>query len=102
MLLNSSLFEIPVDRNGLRVFDVPASDMAADLGNPLAVSMVAAGAFAALTGLVGVDAAVAAMQESLPSYRRQHTEGNERALRAGHQAVEALAAPAWPVVGAST
>ena len=33
--------------------------------------------------------------EAVPPYRRQHVEANERALRAGFDAVEALAAPAW-------
>jgi len=100
VILNSSLFDEPVDRDRLRVVDVAATDLAAELGNPLVVSMVATGAYVAVTGLVDLDAAVAAMRESLPPYRRQHAEGNEQALRAGHDAVEPLAVPAWPVVGA--
>ena len=100
VVVNSSLFDAPVDRERWRVFDVPATDVAAELGNPLAASMVATGAYVGLTGLVSLDAAVEAMRESLPSYRRQHAEGNEQALRAGHDAVDALAAPAWPAVEA--
>ena len=100
VILNSSLFDEPVDRDRLRVIDVAATDLAAEPGNPLVVSMVATGAYVAVTGLVDLDAAVAAMRESLPPYRRQHAEGNEQALRAGHDAVEPLAVPAWPVVGA--
>jgi hypothetical protein len=42
------------------------------------------------------------MEESLPSYRRQHAEANATALRAGFALVERLAAPAWPTVGAAT
>src|SRR5438067_11138819 len=97
VVLNSSLFDEPIERHRLRVFDVAASDVAAELGNPLAASMVATGAYVGATGLVTLDAAIEAMKESLPPYRRQHAEGNERALRAGHDALEALAAPAWPV-----
>lgn len=102
VLLNSSLFEDGVDRDRLRIVDLAASDLAAELGNPLAVSMVATGAYVAVTGLVSLDAAVAAMRESLPSYRRQHADGNEQALRAGHDAVDARTAPAWPVVRAAS
>ena len=102
VLLNSSLFDEPVDRDRLQVFDLAATDLAAELGNPLAVSMVATGAYVAITGLVGLDTAVAAMRESLPSYRRQHAEANEQALHAGHDAMESQAAPAWPVVGAAS
>ena len=101
VVLNSSLFDEPVDRDRLRVFDVPATDIAAELGNPLAVSMVATGAYVGVTGLVALESAIAAMLESLPSYRSQHAEGNERALHAGYDAVDAHAAPAWPVVGAA-
>jgi Pyruvate/2-oxoacid:ferredoxin oxidoreductase gamma subunit len=95
VLLNSSLFEGELDRERWRVFDVPATDMATELGNVMGASMLITGAFVAVTGLVGLDAAVAAMVEAVPPYRRQHVEANERALRAGFDAVEALAAPAW-------
>ncbi len=101
VVLNSSLFEEPVDNEQCRVFDVAATEVATEqLGNPMAVSMVATGAYVALTGLVELDSAVAAMEESLPSYRRQHAEGNARALRAGAELLEPLAAPAWATVAA--
>lgn len=99
VVLNSSLFEQPVDRQGWRVFDVAATDVATEqLQNPLAVSMVATGAYVALTGVVSLESAIAAMEESLPSYRRQHAEANAIALRTGAELVAPLAAPAWPSV----
>jgi len=99
VVVNSSLFDEPVKLP--EAVDVPATEIATEqLGNPMAVSMVATGAYVALTGLVGLDSAVAAMEESLPPYRRQHAEGNALALRTGAGLVEALAAPAWPTVGA--
>ena len=52
------------------------------------------GAFAGLTGLVGLDALLDGMRESVPAYRSQHLEANERALRAGFERV-ALEVPAW-------
>jgi len=101
VVLNSSLFEEPVDLH--RVYEVPATQVATEeLANPMAVSMVATGAYVALTGLVALDSAVAAMEESLPAYRHQHAEGNTRALRAGAELVEPLAAPAWSAVEAAT
>src|SRR5947207_660046 len=48
VLLNSSLFDEPVDRDRLRVVDVAATDLAAELDNPLVVSMVATGAYVAV------------------------------------------------------
>ena len=99
VLVNDTVFQADVDRDRYRVFDVPATTLAHELGNPLGASMVMTGAYAALTGLVGIDAAVEAMRQSVPSYRQQHVAANETALRAGHDAVEQLAAPAWEPEG---
>ena len=63
---------VQADR-GLPGEPVEASE---ELGNPMGVSMVATGAYIAATGLVGLDSAIAAMEESLPAYRRQHAEGD--------------------------
>lgn len=95
VMVNSSLFEGDVDRAAHRVFDVPATGAAQQLGDELAASMVMAGAYCAVTGLVALDSLVEAMRESLPPYRRQHAPGNEAALRRGFDLVEPLAAPAW-------
>jgi Pyruvate/2-oxoacid:ferredoxin oxidoreductase gamma subunit len=95
VVVNTPLFEGRIDREAHRVFDVDASGAAAGLGSVLAASMVIAGAYAAVTGIVTLDSLIAAMRESLPPYRQQHAELNEKALRAGHGMVEANAAPAW-------
>ena len=92
VLVNSTVFEADVDRDRYRVFDVPVTTMAAELGNPLGASMVMTGAYSAITGLVGIDACVEAMAASVPSYRQQHVQANEDALRAGFDAVEQGAA----------
>ncbi len=57
--------------------------------------MVMLGSYAAITGLVGIEALCGAMAASLPPYRRQHVEANEKALRAGCDRGPAGAAPAW-------
>jgi 2-oxoglutarate ferredoxin oxidoreductase subunit gamma len=77
------------------ILRVDATGIATELGHPLGGSMVMAGAYASLTGIVGSDALVEAMRESIPSYRTQHIEANERAIRAGLDAVTAGAFPAW-------
>lgn len=100
IVVNSSLFEGAVDREAHRVFDVPVTDIASELGNSMAASMVMVGAYAAITGLVTLDAALGGMRDSIPPYRRQHVEGNERAIRTGWDSVERLAAPAWEEVPA--
>jgi Pyruvate/2-oxoacid:ferredoxin oxidoreductase gamma subunit len=79
---------------------LPATTVAADLGNALGGSMVMLGAFCATTGIVGLDAAVAAMRASIPPYRTQHIEANERALRAGAELLPRNEYPAWETVDA--
>lgn len=83
VLLNESTFETHVDESRYRVLRVPATDTADGLGNPLGGSMVMAGAYAAVSGLVGLDALVEGMRESIPPYRTQHIAANETAIGAG-------------------
>jgi 2-oxoglutarate ferredoxin oxidoreductase subunit gamma len=100
VLVNSSLVALsPPDA---RLFEVPANDIAASLGNPLSAGFVLLGAFAALTGIVTVDGVVAAMRQLVPPYRTEHVQANEAALRAGATAVPELAAPAWETASAGS
>ena len=94
-VVNHPVFAAEIDRAAHRVFEIPAGEIATRVGSPLAASLVLVAAYARITGLVGVDALVAGMRESVPSYRRQHLEVNEKALRAGFDAAPAGAAPAW-------
>ncbi len=96
ILVNSTLFEGRLDRVAQRVIDVPATELAAGVGNSLSAAMVLIGAYAAVTGLVGLDSLVRAMEQSLPPYRKQHVQTNAKALGAGFDAVPQGVAPAWP------
>ena len=95
VVVNHPVFTAPIDRRAHRVFEVSAGEIATRIGSPLAASMVLVAAHARITGLVGLEALVAGMRESVPPYRRQHVEANEKALRAGFDAVAPGAAPAW-------
>ncbi len=95
VLVNSTLFEGRLDREAQRVIDVPATELAAGVGSPLSAAMVLIGAYAAVTGLVGFDSLIRAMEQSLPPYRKQHVQSNAKALRAGFDAAPQGAAPAW-------
>jgi 2-oxoacid:acceptor oxidoreductase gamma subunit (pyruvate/2-ketoisovalerate family) len=94
VVVNHPVFAAPLDRERLRVFEVPAAAIAKELGSPMVAAMVMIGAHARITGLVGIESLVAAMRESVPPYRRQHVETNEKALRAGFAHAQP-AAPAW-------
>ena len=95
VLVNATLFEGDLDRGAHRVTELPASELASEIGNPLGASLVLVGAHAALTGLVGIEALIEAMEQSLPAYRRQHVPRNAAALRAGFERAPSGACPAW-------
>jgi len=85
-------------RADLIVHRVPATTVAAELGSPLSGALVMLAAFCALTALVNTESLVAAMRASIPSYRTQHADANERALRAGAQLLPAGDLRAWEAV----
>jgi 2-oxoglutarate ferredoxin oxidoreductase subunit gamma len=95
VLVNSTVFRGELARDGLEVIDLPATDLAVDAGNIMAATVVMVGALSALTGLVSLDALVAAVPQALPPYRTKHIELNQAALRAGFAAVETGRYPAW-------
>ena len=94
VLVNDETFTAEIDAD-VTVHRVAATELAAELGNRLGGSMVMAGAYAGVTGIVDVDSLVAAMRASIPSYRVQHADSNERALRAGWDLLPRDASPAW-------
>jgi Pyruvate/2-oxoacid:ferredoxin oxidoreductase gamma subunit len=80
-----------------RMFPVDALSIARDAGAERAGSLVLLAAYSAVTGLVSLESLVAAMEQALPPYRREHCAANARALAAGHRALPAGAASAWRV-----
>jgi len=95
VLLNAEFAAMIFDRERLRVVELHAPDIAEGIGNRMAASMVMIGAYAAASGIVGVDALAAAVGRSLPPYRKQLVEVNVAAIRAGFDAGPRNVAPAW-------
>lgn len=94
VLVNDATFSAQIHAP-VTVIRVPATNVATDLGNPLGGAMVILAAYAATTGIVELASLVDAMRESIPPYRTQHIEANERALHAGWVLLPALTKPAW-------
>ena len=99
VFVNSSVFEArgDVTAGDWHVVDVAATDIAVDVGNIVNASMVMVGAYAAATGIVGLDALKAGLDDALPPYRRKHLPASVAALEAGYAAVDANCFPAWEV-----
>jgi len=97
-LVNTSVVEVSVDAGTATVIELPATDIAVEVGNIICASLVMLGAFAAATSIVDLASLESAVVEALPPYRRQHAGLNQDALRAGFRAVEAATVPAWAAV----
>jgi Pyruvate/2-oxoacid:ferredoxin oxidoreductase gamma subunit len=99
LFVNTSVVE---DRSpvgaGVTVVDVPATDLAIDVGSAMAASVVMLGAIVGATGLLTRDAVLSAIDESLPPYRQQHRDLNGRALDAGIAAAPVGLPVAWPAM----
>jgi Pyruvate/2-oxoacid:ferredoxin oxidoreductase gamma subunit len=94
VLVNSSTFSATIEAP-VTVHRVDASGVADAVDNRLGASMVMIAAYAAATGAVGIDALISAMRASIPSYRTQHAEANERAIRAGWELLAPRSHPMW-------
>ncbi len=101
VLVNDSTFASEIHAPAT-VHRLPASELATEVGNPMGATLVMLGAYSAITGLVALHSLVEGMRDSIPSYRVQHLDANERALRAGFGAVEAGTHPAWSSAGATS
>jgi Pyruvate/2-oxoacid:ferredoxin oxidoreductase gamma subunit len=101
VMLNTTVFDRPINREAYVVVDLPATDLAVEVGNIMAASMVMVGAYAAVTSLVQIDALVDAVAASLPPYRARHAGLNQDALRAGCDAAPEVRVPAWEGVTVS-
>jgi 2-oxoglutarate ferredoxin oxidoreductase subunit gamma len=96
VVVNETLFDQEIQVAGVRRFDVPATALAAEMGNAMVAGFVMLGAYTAITELVSLDALVAAMGKLVPPYRRQHVAANEAALRAGFEHGPRAVATVWP------
>jgi Pyruvate/2-oxoacid:ferredoxin oxidoreductase gamma subunit len=98
VVVDVSVFRGPLEVPQCTVVEIAATAVAADLGNAMAGSMVALGAFAAASGLVSIESLADAAREVLPPYRAQHAARNVEALHAGHASVPDVVVDAWQVV----
>lgn len=88
VIVNSSLIPRRVGREDVREVTVPVNDIAASLGNPKVINMVALGAFIKATGIIPLSVIKRAMVNMLShNDKRELIEVNQRALEAGYNTV---------------
>ncbi len=88
LVINQSLIHRKATRSDVVAHAVAINDIAAQVGNPRTVNMVALGAYAKATGAVPLDALKRAMAAAMREGGKEKlVEINEKALDAGYAAV---------------
>jgi len=97
VLFNHTLLEAPAVRSDCRWVPIDASRIAGGLAYAQGQSLVALGAFCALTDIVKLESLEQGLREILPPYRHQTIPINMKCLEAGARAIgdRAHSAPAW-------
>ena len=90
VLINRSVIHGDFDRQDVAVLEIPATELAEELGNRMLVSMVTLGAFAEATGLVTIKSLQSSLKEALPPHHHRHVPLNEKALVKGADFVKEL------------
>lgn len=83
LVVNSSLTTTRVARTDIRLLEIPASELASEIGNDKVANMVAVGALVAATGLLPMEAVEAAIPETLGPGKERFVEPNRDAIRRG-------------------
>jgi 2-oxoglutarate ferredoxin oxidoreductase subunit gamma len=83
LVVNSSLVQRQSERDDIRVFYVPATDLAIELGNVRLANVICLGALVQCLGVVPLEAVEQALDDHLPERHRDLLGLNKEALRKG-------------------
>jgi 2-oxoglutarate ferredoxin oxidoreductase subunit gamma len=89
LLANTSLINRPVERKDLQVVELPANEIAEEIGDKRLVNTVMLGALVEATGVLPMEAIKQALEDHLPERHRKLIPANFEALEKG----AALATP---------
>ncbi|MBS7526026.1 2-oxoacid:acceptor oxidoreductase family protein [Fusibacter paucivorans] len=89
LLINSSLIEKKAAREDLKVYYVPANEIANDLGNLKTANMVMLGAYLELTKAVEIESVLSALKKTLGDAKAHLIDINREAIKKGAEAVRA-------------
>jgi 2-oxoglutarate ferredoxin oxidoreductase subunit gamma len=85
LFMNSSIIAVESSRHDIRIFKIPSSEMAENLGNSRAANTVMMGAFLKVTGLVPPDIFLSSMETVMGSKKKSVIEVNHKAFAAGYE-----------------
>ncbi len=84
LFINSSLIDKKAERKDINIYEVPANDIAEEIGNPRVANMVMVGAYIGVTGIFSKEKAIEAMKSSLKRAEQEILELNEKAIERGY------------------
>lgn len=87
LVVNTSLIEAAPSRSDLSVVNVPANEIATELGNAKAANMVMLGAYVGASGLLQLDSVLEALKKVFGPKKAAFLELNKNALYRGRQLV---------------
>ncbi|MTI49757.1 2-oxoacid:acceptor oxidoreductase family protein [Sporosalibacterium faouarense] len=88
LLINSSLIDRKAERDDLKVYYIPANEVAVELGNSKVANMVMLGAYLELTKAVKVESIIEALKKVFGERKAHLIPLNEKALAKGAELVK--------------
>jgi 2-oxoglutarate ferredoxin oxidoreductase subunit gamma len=89
LVVNRSLIPKPAKRTDITVVDVPANDLATELGNVKMANVILLGALLESSPIVSMESVSKALEAHLPEKRKHLAKPNQAALRKGIEIVRA-------------
>jgi 2-oxoglutarate ferredoxin oxidoreductase subunit gamma len=83
IFVNTSLAEAPRYREDCEIVEIPANDLATEIGNAKAANMIMLGAYVEMLKPVKLESIKASMEEVLPEHNRRFIPANNAALDKG-------------------
>jgi len=83
MVVNTSLVDQSLRRSGIKFLGLPATRIAASLGNTRVQNMVMLGAFVGRTRIIPLDIMLSCLKDILPAHRHNLITLNQQALKQG-------------------
>lgn len=87
-MYNSSLIDRQEFRDDIRLVEIPATEIAADLGEQKYANMVMAGAYAKFSNLINIDVIETSLKEMLKNESEEVVKLDLEAIKSGFNYVE--------------
>ncbi|MDD3705607.1 MAG: 2-oxoacid:acceptor oxidoreductase family protein [Clostridiaceae bacterium] len=88
LLINSSLISEKTSRGDVKAYEIPANDIANEIGNAKVANMVMLGAYIELTKIVAKQSIIQSVEKVLGSSKGNLIQINEEALKRGAESVK--------------